>query len=506
MTSKYIFEIAEKLNKENKELVLDERMFRNKQLTDTLMISTSIKNYLPEKQKDFVLKNPVECQLTSQETIWTFSKERQIYIERPQAIFDKGKSNGLLPGMVLYKNDNGYVPQCDMTIEMVSESTARANLQSWKNGKKKCLSGTYSTNKNPQAADETPTYSNHILNANFSLNEKKYVKALERYENAFLEYQKNGMDYYHAALAACQLGDIKKANQYLNHAIENHWLDEKSLLEEALLSPIRDSKYWKALPTKMQTNKVEFLKGNNENFILVDDESFHSGLSGLVAGSLKDKYNKPAIVVTYVENENGVMEGRGSGRSVKGVNMADIFIAARNENILLKGGGHAMAGGFTVMPERLDDFKKFIGEYISEHKDTVEELPSMHVDGIATVRGAKPEFVKLLNHNVGPFGMGNAEPVFALSDLRLFQVDVLKEKHIRVMLTDAEGGTRMKAMFFSGVGTPLGDMMLNNSNNTHFHLIGQFQINNWQGRESVEFHIIDGVDALSSEMRTKQAV
>ena len=239
---------------------------------------------------------------------------------------------------------------------------------------------------------------------------------------------------------------------------------------------------------------------------MVDDESFHSGLSGLVAGRLKDKYNKPAIVVTYVENENGLMEGRGSGRSVKGVNMADIFIAARNENILLKGGGHAMAGGFTVMPDRLDDFKKFIGEYISEHKDTIEELPALHVDGIATVRGAKPEFVKLLNHNVGPFGMGNAEPVFALSDLRLFQVDVLKEKHIRAMLTDAEGGTRMKAMFFSGVGTPLGDMMLKNSKNTHFHLIGQFQINNWQGRESVEFHIIDGVDTLSGEMRVKQAV
>ena len=72
--------------------------------------------------------------------------------------------------------------------------------------------------------------------------------------------------------------------------------------------------------------------------------------------------------MTYVENNDGVLEGRGSGRSVKGVNMADIFIAARNENILLKGGGHAMAGGFTVMPDRLDDFKKFIAEYIEKNK------------------------------------------------------------------------------------------------------------------------------------------
>lgn len=253
-------------------------------------------------------------------------------------------------------------------------------------------------------------------------------------------------------------------------------------------------------------NKVEFLKGNNESFILVDDESFHSGLSGLVAGRLKDKYEKPAIVVTYVENKDGVIEGRGSGRSVKGVNMADIFIAARNEDILVKGGGHAMAGGFTIMPSRLDDFKKFIAEYISTHQTEAEETGCVDIDGIATVCGARPEFVKLLNHNVGPFGMGNPEPVFALSDTKAFQVDVLKDKHIRLILSDSDGGGRMKAMFFSGVATELGKMLLSNAKNTNFHFVGKFQINNWQGRESVEFHIIDGIDSFSQKTAVKQAI
>ena len=250
---------------------------------------------------------------------------------------------------------------------------------------------------------------------------------------------------------------------------------------------------------KTALNKVEFLKGNNDNFILVDDESFHSGLSGLVAGRLKDKYEKPAMVVTYVENQDGVLEGRGSGRSVKGVNMADIFIAARNENILVKGGGHAMAGGFTVMPDKLDDFKKFVAEYISENKQNSAEFETVDIDAIATVRGAKPEFVKLLNHNVGPFGMGNPEPVFALSNVKVAQVDVLKEKHIRMILSDADGGGRMKAMMFSGVGTGIGDMLLKNSRSVNFNLIGRFQINSWQGRESVEFHLIDGVDCFEAQ-------
>ena len=252
---------------------------------------------------------------------------------------------------------------------------------------------------------------------------------------------------------------------------------------------------------QVAVNKVEFLKGDNENFILVDDESFHSGLSGLVAGRLKERYGKPAIVVTYVETNDGVIEGRGSGRSVAGINMADIFIAARNENIILKGGGHAMAGGFTLMPDRLDDFRKFIAEYIEKNKNAEQLVPQIDIDAVATVRSAKPEFIKLLNNNVGPFGMGNPEPVFALADVKVHNVDVMKDKHLRLMISDVEGGTRMKAVMFSGVGTPLGDMLLKKSRLMNFHLVGQFQINNWQGRESVEFHVMDGMNAIVQEQQ-----
>ena len=256
---------------------------------------------------------------------------------------------------------------------------------------------------------------------------------------------------------------------------------------------------------KVARNKVEFLGGDNGSFILVDDESFHSGLSGLVAGQLKQQYEKPAIVVTYVETNEGVMEGRGSGRSVAGVNMADIFIAARNEGVLLKGGGHAMAGGFTVEPSKLGEFKEFIASYIEKSKHEAEETSLLEIDSVASIRAAKPEFIKLLNTNVGPFGMGNPEPVFALSDVRIYTIDVLKEKHIRLLIGDAEGGTRMKAMFFGGVGTNLGDMMLKNHKATTFHLAGQLQLNCWQGRESVEFHVIDGVNTIVSTLQ-QQAV
>jgi single-stranded-DNA-specific exonuclease len=253
-------------------------------------------------------------------------------------------------------------------------------------------------------------------------------------------------------------------------------------------------------------NKVEFLKGHEEHFILVDDESFHSGLSGLVAGRLKEKYQKPAIVVTYVENEQGVMEGRGSGRSVKGINMAELFQSAREAGVLLKGGGHSMAGGFTIEPDKLDDFRDFISQFIEDlrKKPVVEPID---IAALASIRTAHPEFIKLLMEKVGPFGMGNAEPIFALFDIKVQAVDVLKEKHIRVMMSDNDRGSRMKGMFFGGVGTALGDMLLNNHRTTPFHFVGQFQINSWQGRETVEFHILDGVNviAASGEGKLKQA-
>lgn len=256
----------------------------------------------------------------------------------------------------------------------------------------------------------------------------------------------------------------------------------------------------RAIQTKMMQNaqnKVEFLGGDYGDFIMVDDEDFHPGLSGLVAGQLVRKYNKPAIVVTYTDIGGGVIEGRGSGRSIKGVNMADIFISAKNDGVIEKGGGHAMAGGFTVLPDNLTAFKDYIAQYIRDLKMTRDVIEPLHIDAIATVRGAKPDFIHLLNNNVGPFGIGNVEPIFALSGVRVFDVNVLKEKHIRLMISDAEGGSRMKAMFFGGVGTPLGDMLMKNYRVTPFHLAGQFQLNHWQGRTSVEFHVIDGINAIN---------
>lgn len=229
-----------------------------------------------------------------------------------------------------------------------------------------------------------------------------------------------------------------------------------------------------------------------DSLIFVGAEHWHAGLSGLVAGQLKERYGKPACVVTYARNENGMLEGRGSGRSVKGVNMAAAFVAAKDEGLLLKGGGHAMAGGFTVEPEKVEALKAFLNNHVEEQLSGREITIEKQVDGILSVRGVQVELAKLVHDNVGPFGTDNPEPLFVLPRVRLHSVDVLGGAHIRCMISDWEGGSRIKAMAFRAKDTPLGDVLLGEAQkNKKIHVAGYIKVNEWQGRESAELHIDD---------------
>lgn len=252
---------------------------------------------------------------------------------------------------------------------------------------------------------------------------------------------------------------------------------------------------------KQAIAKVEMEGLDQFPAIVVGDPDWHPGLSGLVAGRLKERFGKPAFVVTYAENMQGVLEGRGSGRSVPGISIASALIDARNDGILVKGGGHAMAGGFTVMPDRLPEFREFLYTHVARQGENMDLTPETVIDGIASIRGAQTHFVRLLSDHIGPFGVGNTEPLFALANVKLGMVDVLKEKHIRLQMTDWEGGRRMKGMLFNGVGTALGDALLKQTQRT-FHIAGQFQINSWMGNESVEFLVSDAAFADDAAMKS----
>ena len=245
----------------------------------------------------------------------------------------------------------------------------------------------------------------------------------------------------------------------------------------------------KAIQADMEREAIDQVEAqglDQHPVIIVEDKNWHSGLSGLVAGRLKEKYSKPACVITFAENG----EGRGSGRSITGIHIAQAFIDARNAGLLVKGGGHAMAGGFTVASEKIEEFKAFMRDHVQAQAGSSGVNVETVIDAMVSVQGAKTQFIKMIHDQVGPFGQEQPEPLFLLSNVRIHTADVVGESHVRAMVSDWEGGSRMKAMAFRAVGTPLGDALLKQGR-APFHLVGNLKIDNWSGQEKVEMHIRD---------------
>jgi len=154
---------------------------------------------------------------------------------------------------------------------------------------------------------------------------------------------------------------------------------------------------------------IEQVEGRADDglpLVLAAGENWHPGVIGIVAGRLKERYGRPACVVALDGDE-----GKGSGRSVTGLDLGCAVIAARQQGLLKAGGGHAMAAGFTVARDRLDEFKAFLAERLSAQLSG-ELVPVLELDGAIDAAGASLALVETLKQ-LGPFGAGNPEPRFA---------------------------------------------------------------------------------------------
>lgn len=234
--------------------------------------------------------------------------------------------------------------------------------------------------------------------------------------------------------------------------------------------------------------QVEAAPGADAPVIFAWGEGWHPGVIGIVAGRLKERYNRPACVL-------GVAEGlaKGSGRSVPGVDLGSAVIAARQAGILTHGGGHAMAAGFTAAAERLSVFREFITTRIGEQVGGGGIVPELGIDGALSPEAAGPVFVETLER-LAPFGAGNSEPRFAFPALRILYADIAGGQHVRCTLGDGGGGARLKAIAFRALESPLGEALLRNQG-TAFHVAGHLRPDNWQGRQGVQLFLDDAAPA-----------
>ncbi|HUN46896.1 MAG TPA: single-stranded-DNA-specific exonuclease RecJ [Stellaceae bacterium] len=217
-------------------------------------------------------------------------------------------------------------------------------------------------------------------------------------------------------------------------------------------------------------------------------ESWHPGVIGIVAGRLKERYNRPACVVALA---SGI--GKGSGRSIAGFALGAAVIAARQAGLLVNGGGHAMAAGFTVAEERLPALRDFLAARIAETAGPAGLVPELGLDGMLMPAAATPDFVTLLER-LAPFGAGNAEPRFAFPAVRVLKADVVGDAHIRLVLAEPASNQRLKAIAFRCLDSDMGRAFLN-GRGQGFHLAGHLRADTWQGRNEVQLLVDDAAPA-----------
>ena len=220
----------------------------------------------------------------------------------------------------------------------------------------------------------------------------------------------------------------------------------------------------------------------------VAGEGWHPGVVGIVASRLKDRYGRPACVVAMAD---GI--GRGSGRSVSGMALGPALIAARQAGLVLNGGGHAMAAGFTVAADKLLALRDFLEAKVIEALGAGDPVPELGIDGALTAAAATPDLAALLER-IGPFGTGNAEPRFAFPGLRILRADVVGGAHVRLVLGDGAGAGRLKAMAFRALDGALGPALLSHAG-AAFHIAGHLRADRWQGREGVQLFVDDAARA-----------
>ncbi len=230
--------------------------------------------------------------------------------------------------------------------------------------------------------------------------------------------------------------------------------------------------------------RAESAAENGAPLILVASEGWHPGVIGIVAGRLKDLFGVPVCVVAL---ENGL--GRGSGRSVRGVDLGPAVIAAGQAGLLINGGGHKMAAGFTAREDRLLELRDFLIAHVAKQLGGAPLVPDLRMDGTLLPGGATVDLIRKLDA-AGPFGSGNPRPRFVLPTVKPIGARVVGNGHVSCVLAAAEGGGRLKAVAFREAGTALGNALLNR-NGSLLHVAGYLKVDTWLDRETPQLTIED---------------
>ncbi len=213
---------------------------------------------------------------------------------------------------------------------------------------------------------------------------------------------------------------------------------------------------------------------------------WHPGVVGIVASRLKEKFNRPAIVIGI---DDGV--GKGSGRSVSGIDLGAAISALKRSDILLSGGGHKMAAGLSVAENRIDEAMESLSEMLEKQGAASLGPADLRIDGMLGSGAATVDLLEMLD-KAGPFGASAPAPRFVIPSANITFAKRAGESHLR--LTINNGGGRLDAIAFRAFETDLGPA-LSAHNGAPFHLAGRLEIDDWGGRRKVKLQLEDAAPA-----------
>jgi single-stranded-DNA-specific exonuclease len=225
---------------------------------------------------------------------------------------------------------------------------------------------------------------------------------------------------------------------------------------------------------------------HNRAVLTIAGHGWHPGVIGIVAGRIKEKTGKPAVVIA-LDRESG--QGKGSGRSISGVDLGAAIIGAKDKGLLVAGGGHAMAAGLTIEEARLDELAAWLDALLAQAVARASAERVVMLDLSLAPGGLTPGLVETLD-SAGPFGVGWPAPRVAVGPVRLVRAELVGSDHVR-LIASGQDGASFKAIAFRAAETPLGQALLHGAQGRRLWLAGRAKIDDWGSRPQAELHLED---------------
>ncbi len=217
---------------------------------------------------------------------------------------------------------------------------------------------------------------------------------------------------------------------------------------------------------------------------LVSMEGWHPGVIGIVAGRLKDRYTRPAIVIGV--NHDGI--GKGSGRSIKGADLGAAIMAGREAGLLSSGGGHPMAGGLTVAQQNIPALGEFLERRLKDEVAKARAAQSFKIDAQIAPSAATPQLIETMKQ-VGPYGAGHPQPMFVFANMEISYAERVRGGHVRCAFVD-KGGQQVSGICFRADETGLSGVLLA-PNPGRVHVAGRLREERWNGRMRIDLNVED---------------